>query len=125
MYDGINKGDDIMKDTVLAKELLNGVWEEDSATVKRALLEGADPNWIFNGYPILVHAVYTQNVEIMEMLIAYGAKQVSEALGFALEYGLGKMVWPLAFRGIVPKRYEVNEKFGEFPSRFAPTSFHY
>ncbi|MDF9823701.1 hypothetical protein M2475_000048 [Breznakia sp. PF5-3] len=114
-----------MKDTLLAKDLLNGVWEGDTATVKRAILNGADPNWIFNGYPILVHAVYTQNLEIMNILVSHGATQLSEALGFALEYGLGNMVWPLAFQGIVPKQYKVNEKFGEFPSRFAPSSIQY
>lgn len=114
-----------MKETLLAKDLLNGVWENDSAMVKRAILLGADPNWIFNGYPILVHAVYTQQWDIVELLISHGATQLSEALGFALEYGLGNMVWPLAFQGVVPKQYEINETFGEFPSRFAPSSVVY
>lgn len=114
-----------MKETVLAKELLNAVWEEDSAGVKKSLMQGADPSWVFNGYPILVHAVYLQNLEIVMMLVHHGAVQVSEALGFALEQGIGEMVWPLAFLGIVPKTMKVKECFGICPSRFAPTSLVY
>lgn len=114
-----------MKDTVLAKELLNAVWEEDSARVKSVILKGADPSWIFNGYPILIHAVYLRNAEIAMMLIDHGAAQVGEALGFALEQGIGEMVWPLAFKGVIPKALNVKEGFGLYPSRFAPTSLHY
>lgn len=114
-----------MKDTVLAKELLNAVWEEDSARVKSVILKGADPSWIFNGYPILIHAVYLRNAEITMMLINHGAVQVSEALGFALEQGIGEMVLPLAFKGIVPKTIKVKEGFGIYPSRFAPTTLVY
>ncbi|MFV0381660.1 MAG: hypothetical protein ACK5KR_05520 [Breznakia sp.] len=114
-----------MKETLLAKELINAVWEEDCAGVKCAILAGADPNWLFNGYPILVHAVYLENMELVNMLIAHGATQTSEALGFALESGFGEMVWPLIFQGIVPKAYKAKAIFGEYPSRFAPTSLHF
>ncbi|MDQ0359306.1 ankyrin repeat domain-containing protein [Breznakia pachnodae] len=114
-----------MKETLLAKDLLNGVWEGDTGMVKNAIINGADPNWIFNGYPILVHAVYNQNLDIVDLLISHGASQQSEALGFALEYGLGNMVWPLVFQGVVPKEFVPNETFGEFPSRFAPSSVAY
>lgn len=114
-----------MKETELAKELLNAVWEEDSAGVKKALMLGADPSWIFNGYPILIHAVYLENMEIAMMLVHHGALQLQEALGFALEQGIGQMVWPLAFMGVVPKAIHVKEKFGAYPSRFAPTSLAY
>ncbi|OCN05194.1 hypothetical protein A4S06_02085 [Erysipelotrichaceae bacterium MTC7] len=108
-----------MKDTLLAKELLNGVWDVDHAAVKRALTYGADANWIFNGYPILVHAVYTRDLEMVELLISHGASQVGEALGFALESGLGEMVEPLAYQGIVPKAIKVDERFGPHPERFS------
>lgn len=114
-----------MRDTVLAKEMLNGVWEGDVMKVRCAILDGADPNWIFNGYPILIHAVYTQNLEMVEMLIDNGASQCSEALGFALEYGLGDMVFPLFEQGIVPKECPTRNEFGDYPCRFAPMSLEY
>lgn len=114
-----------MKDTVLAKELLNAVWEEDCQRVKAALNEGADPSWIFNGYPILIHAIYLENWALASLLLQYGAKQRGEALGFALENGIGNMVWPLAYLGIVPANMRVNKNFGIYPARFAPTSIAY
>lgn len=111
-----------MKDTILAKELLNAVYDEDTQGVLSALNQGANPSWIFNGYPILIHAVHLQNHAIVMLLIKSGATQVSEALGFALEHGIGELVWPLAYLGVVPKAVDANHQFGEFPNRFAPTS---
>lgn len=108
-----------MRETVLAKELLNGVWEMDTAKVKRAILDGADPNWIFNGYPILLHAVYLEDLDMVNLLIEHGATQISEALGFALDFALGDMVWPLIEKGVLPKNVEVDENlFGHHPNRF-------
>lgn len=109
----------------LAKQLLNAVWDEDSAKVKRVLLEGADPNWIFNGYPILLHAVFTRNQEMVLLLIHHGASQLSEALGFALDRGIGEMVRTLAFLGIVPKPIDTIEEFGPYPARYAPLDYRY
>jgi len=114
-----------MKDTVLAKELVNAVWEEDIERVEHALILGADPSWIVNGYPILIHAVYLENYGIVKKLIEYGALQVSEALGFALDRGIGSMVCMLAYMGIVPKEVKVKNCFGMYPARFAPTSIAY
>lgn len=113
------------EEKVLAKLLLNAVWDEDSAKVKRILLEGADPNWIFNGYPILLHAVCTRNQEMVLLLIHHGASQVSEALGFALDRGIGEMVMPLAFLGIVPKPIDSMDDFGPYPCRYAPLDYRY
>lgn len=107
-----------MQDTVLAKELLNGVWEGDLNKVKNALDHGASANWAFNGYPILIHAVYLEDEDMVRFLINRGACQLSEALGFALEYALGKMVWLLVDMGVLPKSIEVNEAvFGSHPNR--------
>lgn len=114
-----------MKETVLAKELLNAVYEEDLERVENVIKYGADPSWIFNGYPILIHAVYLENEEITMCLIRNGAVQLQEALGFALEQGIGSMVFPLAFMGITPKAVEHKISFGEIPARFAPTSIAY
>lgn len=114
-----------MKDTVLAKELMNAVWEEDVDRVERALLLGANPSWIVNGYPMLIHAVYLENRKIVRKLIEYGAMQTSEALGFALDRGIGSMVCLLAYMGIVPKEVKVKKCFGIYPARFAPTSIVY
>lgn len=110
----------MIQEKILAKKLLNAVWDEDVARVKRTMLEGADPNWIFNGYPILLHAVFTRNQEMVMLLIYHGATQVSEALGFALDRGIGEMVMPLAFMGIVPSLHEPQDVFGPYPSRYAP-----
>lgn len=114
-----------MKDTVLAKELLNCVWEEDVNRLREVLQKGANPSWIFNAYPILIHAVYLENWEMVSILLDSGATQCGEALGFALERGLGNMVWPLAYLGVVPKHCHANKKFGQFPARFAPTCIAY
>ncbi len=110
----------------LAKQLLNAVWDENIEKAKSMIMEGADPNWIFNGYPILLHAVFTRNQEMVMMLIEQGASQVSEALGFALDRGIGELVMPLAFLGIIPKMEEPKAIFGPYPSRYAPLGYtHY
>ena len=111
-----------MKDTILAKELMNAIWEEDVKRVEQILLLGASPSWIINGYPALIHAVYLENQEIVKTLIKFGAIQVSEALGFALDRGIGSMVCMLAYMGIIPKEMKVRDCFGIYPARFAPTS---
>ena len=115
----------MMKETTLAKELLNAVYEEDIEGVDIAIDKGANPSWIFNGFPILLHAVYLQNYDMVMMLIRKGATQKEEALGFALEQGIGELVWPLAYLGIVPKAAKTKDDFGLVPSRFAPTSIAY
>ena len=88
------------KEGKLAKLLLNAVWDENVANARKLIHRGADPNWIYNGYPLLLHAVFTRNEEMVMMLIEEGAVQTSEALGFALDRGIGEMVFPLAFMGI-------------------------
>lgn len=108
-----------MKDTVLANELLNGVWQENINKVKWALEDGANPNWIFNGYPILLHAVYLDNKEIVECLINAGATQLSEALALALDEAIGDMILYFFEMGVLPKVFETNESiFGDHPNRY-------
>ncbi len=102
----------------LAKELLSAVWDEDAQRVKELIAYGADPSWIFNGYPILLHAVFTRNAEIVNILIDAGACQVDEALGFALDRGIGEMIPPLAYRGAIPVLHDPKPGFGLYPSRF-------
>jgi len=109
----------------LAKQLLNAVWDEDVERARKLIHRGADPNWIYNGYPLLVHAVFTRNEPMVMMLIEEGASQLQEALGFALDRGIGELVLPLAFLGIVPKLEETQEYFGPYPSRFAPLDMNY
>ena len=48
----------MMSDRKLATMMLNAVWNEDVRGLRRVLRMGADPNWIFNGYPILIHFLY-------------------------------------------------------------------
>ena len=108
----------------MAKELLNAVWNEDVDRLEDLLAFGADPNWRFNGFPILLHAVYTENVDAVEVLLQAGALGIEEALGFALEQGIGNVVVALANKGIVPKYYEANEVFGTHPSRYSPLGYH-
>ncbi len=103
----------------LALTLLNAVWNEDYQEVKDCLDMGADPSWVFNGYPILMHAIYTENQEIVDLLIDAGASQTAEAFGFTLERGIGEMVRTLMYRGIVPKHFEPQPGFGYYPERFA------
>ena len=109
----------------LAKLLLNAVWDENVQKARKLIHRGADPNWIYNGYPLLIHAVFTRNEEMVMMLIEEGAVQVQEALGFALDRGIGEMVFPLAFLGIIPKTAESKYHFGPYPSRFAPLDMNY
>lgn len=112
-----------MNEKELAKELLNAVWKEDLTLLSDILMQGANPSWVFNGYPILVHAVLMENEELVKVLVQAGAKQTGEALGFALEKGLGTMVLPLAYMGIVPKKMNTSKIFGEYPHRYAPLTF--
>ena len=60
------------KEHVLAKQLLNAVWNEDVELAGIVLDAGADANWYFNGYPILLHAVFTRNEEMVMLLLEYG-----------------------------------------------------
>lgn len=113
------------KEGKLAKLLLNAVWDENVYNARKLIHRGADPNWIYNGYPLLLHAVFTRNEDMVMMLIEEGAVQLSEALGFALDRGIGEMVLPLAFLGIVPKPIEERQCFGPYPSRFAPLDMNY
>ncbi len=103
----------------LALQLLNAVWNENESEVLFCLKQGANPSWIFNGFPILMHAICTQNQKIIELLIDAGAKQTPEAFGFALEHGYESVIQPLAERGIIPKNFQSKKGFGEFPQRFA------
>lgn len=109
-----------MIENKVATRLLNAVWEKDCKTARRVLKTGGDPSWIFNGYPLLVHAVFTGCEEMVMILVQYGAEQKSEALGFALEHGIGNCVWPLFLMGIAPKAYHITEAFGPLPNRYAP-----
>lgn len=102
----------------IAKQLLNAVWDEDVERVRELVEIGADPSWIFNGYPILLHAVFTRNVEVVNALIDAGACQLDEALGFALDRGIGEMIRPLAYRGAIPVLHDPQPVFGLYPSRF-------
>lgn len=115
----------MINDKILAKQLLNAVWDENVELADVVLQAGADPNWIFNGYPILLHAVFTRCQEMVMLLIDAGAVQVEEALGFALDRGIGEMVMPLAFLGIVPKPEKVKKDFGPYPSRYCPIDYAY
>ena len=90
----------------LAKELLSAVWNEDAKRVEELIRFGADPSWIFNGYPILVHAVFTRNLDVVNTLIDAGACQVDEAVA------------PLAYRGVVPVLHDPKPGYGLYPSRF-------
>lgn len=116
------KGIDTMKrkPSPLAKRLLNAIWDENVKDARMAIMDGADPNWIINGYPVLMHAVFTRNVEMVMMLIDNGSLLISEALGFALDRGIGEMVVPLMMCGAIPKMETHQELFGPFPSRYAP-----
>lgn len=105
----------------LAMDLLDAVWKEDVQKVEYCLQLGASPSWVFNGYPILMHAISIGNEEIVNILIDAGAIQKQEALGFALERGIGQMIRPLVFRGIVPKHFEQKKGFGYYPQRFCNT----
>ena len=107
----------------LAMDLLDAVWKEDVQGVENCLELGASPSWVFNGYPILMHAISIGNEEIVNILIDAGAIQKQEALGFALERGIGQMIRPLVFRGIVPKHFEPKKGFGYYPQRFCSTHY--
>ncbi|MEG0823077.1 MAG: hypothetical protein RSD85_01460 [Erysipelotrichaceae bacterium] len=109
-----------MNEKLLAKEILNAVWDENIAKANRAILNGANPNWIFNGYPLLLHAVFSENLEMVMFLIENGASQIDEALGFALDRCIGNMILPLSYLGVVPKIKDPLDIFGPYPSRYAP-----
>ena len=101
----------------LGKLLLDGVWDENISKVKYAIGHGANVNWIINGYPILLHAVFTRNKTMVSFLISKGAKQIDEALGFALDRALGDMVRVLMFEGHAPTFVEREHNYGPYPRR--------
>ena len=107
----------------LARELLNAVWEKDVERAEELLDFGADANWIFNGYPILHHAVYTRNKKMVNLLIAYDASQIDSALAFAQDRGISSMVPLLTKHGAVPKYEYMNIAFGFYPDRYAPLDY--
>lgn len=78
----------------------------------------------FQWLSILLHAVYTRNVDAVLAFLEAGAYHTEEALGFALENGIGEVVAALAPKGIVPKKKEVEPVFGSFPSRYSPLDYH-
>jgi hypothetical protein len=107
----------------MATQLLNAVWNEDVVRVEELLEYGADPNWVFNGYPILIHAVYIRNLEIVIALVKAGAQGLEEALGFALDRGIGDMIAPFAYMGVIPKHRQESIDFGPYPARYAPLGY--
>lgn len=117
------KVDVMMTDCEKAKQMLNAVWNDDINLLEKALKNGASPNWIINGYPILIHAVYMRNINMITLLIEYGAIQVEEALGFALDRCIGEVIMPLMYMGIVPKMKEPKAIFGPYPSRYCPLDY--
>lgn len=106
-----------MSEKQCVKHLLDAIWNEDMRGAKVALMEGANPSHRVNGFPLLLHAVYTRNVSMVQLLIRFGALQTSEALGFALEHGYGEMVLCLLDLGVLPQQAEVKRVFGPFPCR--------
>lgn len=104
----------------LAKELLNAVWNEDYERVEDLMQLGADPNWVFNGFPILLHAVVVRNADVVSLLIDYGAVDKEEALGFALENGIGEVIGVLVKGNTIPRHFESKKGFGDIPSRYCP-----
>lgn len=113
----------MMTDCEKANQMLNAVWNDDIRLLEVALENGASPNWIINGYPILLHAVYMRNIDMVMMLIDAGAIHVQEALGFALDRCIGEVVKPLMYMGIVPKMKEPKAIFGPYPSRYCPLDY--
>ena len=107
----------------MASEMRNAVWDDDVVKLEDLLQYGADPNWVFNGYPILIHAVYIRNLEIVIALVKAGAKGLEEALGFALDRGIGDMIAPFAYMGIIPKHRKESVDFGRYPARYAPINY--
>lgn len=103
----------------LANTILEAIWNEDVDGIHQAVKMGANPSWIVNGYPLLIHAVCTANPRVLTALLDEGAIQSAEALGFALEKGIGQVIKPLLYRGIVPKPFQPRQGFGDYPHRFA------
>ncbi|MBQ0066347.1 MAG: ankyrin repeat domain-containing protein [Firmicutes bacterium] len=103
----------------LAIKFLNYVYQENIPMIRECIKEGASPSWIFNGFPILVHAVNLGNKKIVKLLIDEGADQLQEAFGFALEREIGEVIPMLYYRGIVPKRCLPRPGFGAFPQQYA------
>jgi uncharacterized protein len=59
----------------LQDQLLNAIWSEDAAEVKKLLFAGASPNELDSkGWSPLLQAAEVQNAEIIKLLLAFGAK---------------------------------------------------
>lgn len=107
----------------LARELLNAVWSKDLERAEELLEFGADANWIFNGYPILHHAVFKRDKKMVQLLIEHGAVAIDSALAFAQDRGISSMVSLLTRHGATPKHEYMNVAFGYYPNRYAPIEY--
>lgn len=107
----------------LARELLNAVWDKDVERAEELLDFGADANWIFNGYPILHHAVFQRDKKMVKLLIERGAVAIDSALAFAMDRGIDSMVCILTRLGATPKHEYMNIAFGYYPDRYCPIEY--
>lgn len=106
-----------MSERTSVRLLLDAIWNENLKSAKEALRLGANPSHRVNGYPLLIHAVHTRNIRMIRLLIAYGALQTNEALGYALEQGYSDVVAELLDLGIMPIKVKVSNIFGPYPCR--------
>lgn len=115
----------MMNECKMVNEMLNAIYLEEVELLEALLDLGADPNWIVNGFPLIMHAVYVRNRDLVYVLVASGAQMLEEALGFALEQGIGEMIKPFVMMNVSPKPYIYKKEFGPIPSRFSPINYIY
>ncbi|MGL5978727.1 MAG: hypothetical protein ACRCZJ_07025 [Erysipelotrichaceae bacterium] len=97
-----------MNERQLAKKLLTAIYANDLWMVKQCIQAGANPNWICNGFPFLLHAVEHADVMMVSLLLDLGATQKDQALWFALRFFNLPCAWFLLQQGALPRYYASN-----------------
>lgn len=115
----------MMNECKMVKEMLNAIYLEEVELLDALLDLGADPNWIVNGFPLIIHAVNLRNRELVNLLVLSGAQMLEEALGFALEQGIGEVIMLFVMMNVSPKPYTYHHEFGSIPSRYTPINYVY
>ncbi|MGL5541019.1 MAG: ankyrin repeat domain-containing protein [Erysipelotrichaceae bacterium] len=100
-----------MNERELAKKVLKAVWEEDLWLVTKLVRVGADPNWLYNGYPLIFHAIEKKNAGLVMLLVDLQSQYLDQALWFAIKKRQFKIAYFLFSKGALPRCFEQEVTF--------------
>lgn len=95
-----------MNERKLAKRMLYALYDNDLWEVKSCIRNGANSNWVINGYPYLFHAIENNAVDMTLLLVENDAMFLDEALWYAIKTRNIKMSFFLLRLGAIPKKFD-------------------